>query len=104
MQLQPLGDGLLVLGSNEPIALYSPGVEWEIVDDGGHETARAVVDLAAAGGTVVLELRLRHAQPGAPPARRSTERQAAAEQPWRDWAGHAAAAADRPGPGRCAAR
>lgn len=25
VQLQPLGDGLLVLGSNEPVALYSPG-------------------------------------------------------------------------------
>ncbi len=35
VQLQPLGDGLLVLGSNEPVALYSPGVEWDVNDDGG---------------------------------------------------------------------
>ena len=38
---QPLGDGLLVLGSNDPIALYSPGVEWEVDNDGGYETAHA---------------------------------------------------------------
>ena len=36
---------------SEPIALYAPGVEWDVFDDGGHDTARAVVDLAAAGGT-----------------------------------------------------
>ncbi|GIG91940.1 trehalose-phosphatase [Plantactinospora endophytica] len=84
VQLQPLGDGLLVLGSNEPIALYSPGVEWQIVNDGGYETARAVVDLAAAGGQVTCELRFgshsleHHRVP-------VHERQAVAEQPWRDW-------------------
>ena len=55
--LQPLGDGLLVLGSNEPIALHSPGVEWSIVDEGEHETARAIVDLDALGGRCELELR-----------------------------------------------
>lgn len=84
VQLQPLGDGLLVLGSNEPVALYSPGVEWTVVNDGGYETARAVVDLSAAGGQITLELRfgthnLDH--------HRVTvhERQAAAEQPWKDW-------------------
>ena len=57
IKLQPLGDGLLVLGYNEPITLYAPGVEWDIVEDGGHDTARAVVDLSAAGGHVPLELR-----------------------------------------------
>ncbi|HEX5595749.1 MAG TPA: trehalose-phosphatase [Micromonosporaceae bacterium] len=84
VQLQPLGDGLLVLGSNEPVTLYSPGVEWEIVEDGGYETARAVVDLAAIGGSVVLELRfgsdsLEHHHIAL------RERQEAAERPWRDW-------------------
>ena len=84
VQLQPLGDGLLVLGSNEPIALYSPGVEWQVVTDGGYESARAVVDLASAGGSLTLELRFgshsleHHRMP-------VHERQLAAEQPWRDW-------------------
>ena len=62
VRLQPIGDGLLVLGSNEPIALYSPGVEWEIVDDGGHDTARAVVDLAAARRRSAPGAAVRHAR------------------------------------------
>ncbi|MBQ1040567.1 trehalose-phosphatase [Micromonospora zamorensis] len=84
VQLQPIGDGLLVLGSNEPVALYAPGVEWEVGNDGGYETAKAIVDLSAAGGQVVLELRFgthsleHHRVP-------IHERQAAAEQPWKDW-------------------
>ena len=84
VQLQPLDDGLLVLGSNEPVALYSPGVEWETRSDGVNETATATVDLSAAGGQVVLELRFgtqsleHHRVP-------IHERQAAAEQPWKDW-------------------
>ncbi len=84
VQLQPLGDGLLVLGSNEPVALYAPGVEWEVSGDGVYETAKAVVDLAAAGGQVVLEMRFgthsleHHRLP-------IHERQAAAEQPWKEW-------------------
>ena len=58
IRVQPLGDGLLVLGSNEPIALHSPGVEWDIVSEAGGETARAFIDLSAMGGSAVLELRL----------------------------------------------
>ncbi|MEJ3744532.1 trehalose-phosphatase [Actinomycetes bacterium KLBMP 9797] len=85
VRLQPLGDGLLVLGPNEPVTLYSPGVEWDIRRDGGHDTARAVVDLERAGGQVAVELRLgsNSVEPhGVPPM----ERQAAAEREWRDWA------------------
>jgi len=84
VQLQPLGDGLLVLGPNEPVALYSPGLEWEITDDGGYDTARTVIDLSTAGGTAILELRFgtdsleHHRVP-------LHERQEAAEQPWREW-------------------
>jgi GH15 family glucan-1,4-alpha-glucosidase len=84
IQLQPLGDGILVLGANEPIALYAPGVEWDVYDDGGHEAARAVVDLAQAGGQLALELRFGTDSVRHPPLT-VVERQAAAEQPWRDW-------------------
>jgi trehalose-phosphatase len=85
IRLQPLGDGLLVLGSSEPVALYSPHVNWDIVDDGGHDTARAVVDLTAAGGSVTLELRLgSHGLDPHPTA--TDERRSAAERSWRDWA------------------
>jgi GH15 family glucan-1,4-alpha-glucosidase len=75
-----------VLGSSEPVALYSPGVEWEVSEDGGYDTARALVDLSAAGGSVTLEVRFgshsldHHVTP-------LHERQAAAEGPWRDWVG-----------------
>jgi hypothetical protein len=85
IRLQPLGDGLLVLGSSEPVALYSPGVDWDVVDDGGHDTARAVVDLAALGGLVSLELRLGSHSLEAHHTS-AAERQSQAEQPWRYWA------------------
>ncbi|MBX6357703.1 MAG: trehalose-phosphatase [Micromonosporaceae bacterium] len=84
IRLQPLGDGVLVLGANEPIALLAPGVEWDIVSDGSQETARAEVDLAALGGSLTLELRFGtdSIEPSALPV---GQRQAAAEQPWQDW-------------------
>jgi trehalose-phosphatase len=85
IRLQPLGDGLLVLGSNEPMALYSPGVEWDVFDDNGHDSARAEIDLAAMGGQCVLELRC-----GSNTLRAWDEpleaRQARAERNWSDWA------------------
>jgi trehalose-phosphatase len=85
IQLQPLGDGLLVLGSNEPIALHSPGVEWEIGSDAGGEVARAVVDLTALGGTALLELRLGSASVSVHPIP-VDKRQAVTEQGWQEWA------------------
>ncbi|QOI99140.1 MAG: trehalose-phosphatase [Phycisphaeraceae bacterium] len=48
-------DGLEVEGSNDPIVLRSPGVEWRIVEEGVHQSAEAEVD--ASRGPVVLELR-----------------------------------------------
>ena len=83
--LQPLGDGLLVLGSNQPIALYAPGVEWDVADEAGHDTARAVIDLDLLGGECVLELRLGSNRLD-PPHEVPVERQVSAETPWRDWA------------------
>jgi trehalose 6-phosphate phosphatase len=84
IRLQPLGDGLLVLGSNEPIALYSPGVEWDIIRDHDNDTARAVLDLAAMGGQAVLEMRLSSDDVSAP-AISAVDRQQTDEQQWRDW-------------------
>jgi trehalose-phosphatase len=76
--------GLVVLGSAEPIFLYSPGVEWEINLDGNSDSARAVVDLNAFGGSLMLELRLGTNNPE-PPRVETGERQVAAETQWRDW-------------------
>ena len=82
--LQPIGDGLLVLGSNEPIALYSPGVDWNIDGDGHGDTATAIVDLDAVGGSLVLELRCGtdNVDPHPVPIE---ERQAAMETEWQTW-------------------
>jgi GH15 family glucan-1,4-alpha-glucosidase len=55
-RLEPSTDGLLVTGTSNPIALRSLGVKWEIVWDGEHQSARAVVQ-PAPGQPVVLELR-----------------------------------------------
>jgi trehalose-phosphatase len=84
IKLQPLGDGLLVLGYNEPIALFAPGVEWDVFEDGGHDTARARVDLSSAGGSVPLELRFDSHNVN-PHPESIEDRQARAEQPWLDW-------------------
>jgi trehalose-phosphatase len=83
VRLQPLGDGLLVLGSSEPISLSSPGVDWEIDEEG--DIARAVVDLAASGGQAVLELRpgSQRTEPHPVPVE---QRRTTAEAHWRDWA------------------
>ena len=86
IRLQPLDDGLLVVGSNEPIALHSPGVQWHIMSDHDNDTARAVIDLAAMGGQAVLELRLSSDDVTAP-EQAAAVRQAADEQRWKDWCG-----------------
>jgi trehalose 6-phosphate phosphatase len=86
-QLEPVGDELRVFGSNVPMTLVAPGVTWNIVDDSGHHTAHASVDLAAAGGTVTLELRL--GGNAGPPTGNTVShvlaRQSDAEREWRDW-------------------
>jgi trehalose-phosphatase len=85
IRLQPIADaGLLVLGPAEPIVLYSPGVEWDISSDGHSDSARAVVDLGACGGSATLELRL-GTNNMEPPRVEIGERQIAAETAWRDW-------------------
>jgi trehalose-phosphatase len=55
-RIEARADGLVVLGTSSPIALRSPGTGWEIMRDGGHHSARAVVR-PAPGRPVVLELR-----------------------------------------------
>ncbi|TSD95635.1 trehalose-phosphatase [Skermania sp. ID1734] len=75
--------GLRVFGTNDPVVLRSPGVEWEIVSDGVHQSATAVVDPSQ--GPVVLELRCGTWDLG-PSVVAETERRATAEAYWRDWA------------------
>jgi trehalose-phosphatase len=85
IRLQPLNDGLLVLGSNEPIALHSPGVEWDILAETGGQSARATVDLKECGGTATFELRM--GTDNVEPYPISVDkRREETERRWRDWA------------------
>jgi trehalose 6-phosphate phosphatase len=54
--LQVAPDGLLVMGTSDPMVLRSPGVAWDIVTGGRHEWARAVVE-PQPDRPIVLELR-----------------------------------------------
>src|SRR5262249_18418484 len=83
-RLERVGTGLVVIGSAEPIFLYSPGVNWEVNLDGNSDPAPAVVHLTACGGSLMLELRLGTNNPE-PPRVETAERQVAAESGWREW-------------------
>jgi trehalose 6-phosphate phosphatase len=56
VRLQAMAEGLLVMGTSDPMVLRSPGVRWDIAPDGPHESARAVVE-PRPDRPVVLELR-----------------------------------------------
>jgi trehalose 6-phosphate phosphatase len=56
MRLEVSDGGLRVVGTSDPIALYAPGLKWEITSDGMHESARAIVELNGSD-PVTLELR-----------------------------------------------
>ncbi|WP_280342680.1 trehalose-phosphatase [Nocardia neocaledoniensis] len=83
VRIEAVTGGLRVSGTNEPMVLRSPGVEWEILFDGISEQARAVVDPSAA--PVVLELRCGTADL-APSMTPEHQRRQLAEQYWSDWA------------------
>ncbi|MCW4354952.1 trehalose-phosphatase [Hoyosella sp. YIM 151337] len=76
-------EGLHVEGTNDPMVLRSPGVDWDISSDGMQETATATVN--PANGPVVLELRC--GTSNILPAKEPEEvRRRQAEDYWRDWA------------------
>ena len=81
--LEAVSEGLRVHGTNEPIVLRSPGVQWNVTSDGNQQTAHAVVD--PSGGDVVLELRCGTEELG-PSETPEAERRALAESYWSDWA------------------
>ncbi|MGX7825600.1 trehalose-phosphatase [Actinokineospora sp. 24-640] len=83
VRLEAVGDGLLVQGTGDPIALRSPGVTWEIATDGMHDTASATVVLNP-DEPVVFELRCGSDELGAHPVPHA-ERKAAAGSYWSNW-------------------
>lgn len=80
-QLECVDGGIAVRGVLQHIELLSPGVEWEIVDDGFNQTARAEVQLT--GEPLVLELAFDRTEPI---AATEAERRAGTEAHWTDWA------------------
>src|SRR5699024_3101926 len=78
-----LDDGLRVLGTNDPIVLRSPGVQWTVFGDGMQQSAEAVIDPSQ--GDVVLELRCGSTELS-PATRPEHQIRAESEQYWRSWA------------------
>jgi trehalose 6-phosphate phosphatase len=76
--------GLEVEGSADPILLYSPGVRWQISEDGPHQTAEAEVNLSL--GQIVLELRAGSAN-DRPYSHPESQRRQGTLRFWSTWAG-----------------
>ncbi|MEV0688040.1 trehalose-phosphatase [Nocardia sp. NPDC050378] len=83
VRIEAVHNGLRVSGTNDPMVLRSPGVQWEITSDGISEQARAVVDPAVA--PVILELRCGTADL-APSMTPESQRRQLAEKYWTEWA------------------
>ncbi|SFA54768.1 trehalose 6-phosphatase [Rhodococcoides kroppenstedtii] len=83
MRLEPEDDGLRIHGTNDPMVLRAPGLDWSITIEHGQETARAEID--PSDGPVVLELRCGSEDLG-PSEVPEPERRAQAEAYWSDWA------------------
>ncbi len=75
--------GIEVVGSVDPLVLHAPGVEWEVSQDGPHQTASATIDLDR--GPVVLELRAGASSLRASPIAEEARR-VATEASWARWA------------------
>jgi trehalose 6-phosphate phosphatase len=75
--------GLEVEGSPDPVVLYAPGVQWKLLDEGGHHTAEAIVEIG--DEPLVLELRFGtgNLQPGVVP---EAERAVSNRRFWEGWA------------------
>ncbi|WP_179951605.1 trehalose-phosphatase [Halopolyspora algeriensis] len=85
VRLAPERGGLRVLGTSEPMVLYSPGVQWDISSDGMHESASAVVEISE-DSPVVLELRCGTEEIG-PREETETQRRSNANRYWSEWLG-----------------
>mgnify|MGYP001242790178 CR=1 FL=1 len=76
-------DGVEVVDTADLMVLRSPGVAWELTDDGRHHTARAEVELG--DEPIVLEFRYGTASTKAD-SRTEPERRADTLGYWQDWA------------------
>lgn len=75
--------GLVVEDTQDPVVLRAPGIEWEIVDRGRHQTALATVRVDGAP----VELELRYGSGDLTPSKRSClDRADLTAHYWKDWA------------------
>jgi GH15 family glucan-1,4-alpha-glucosidase len=74
-------NGVVVVGAADPVALFAPGLAWEIFDEGGQPTARAQV---TPSGPYVVELRCGSWSLAPHPAPEN-ERRERTEMTWRNW-------------------
>ncbi len=82
-QLLVSDNGISVLGTADLMVLRAPGVSWEIVPDGVHQTARGTADLRERA--VTLELRFGTNELGAD-ARSEPDRRDDTTRFWTSWA------------------
>ncbi len=82
-QLEVRPDGIAVMGTADLMVLRAPEVEWEIVRDGIHQTAKGKVSLS--GGSIALEMRCGTGTLRAD-ARLETDRREDSVRFWRNWA------------------
>jgi trehalose 6-phosphate phosphatase len=83
VRLQPVADGLIVVGTSDPMVLRSPGTTWEIVSDSPHESARAVVE-PGPDRPVILELRCGTTDLG-PHSMPESQRRSLSAASWSHW-------------------
>jgi trehalose-phosphatase len=76
--------GLEVEGSVDPLVLRAPSLHWRLTDEGRHQTATAVVELA--DGPLVLEMRYGTGNLQADPLAEPVRRERTAKF-WSGWAG-----------------
>ncbi|GAA4900243.1 trehalose 6-phosphatase [Stackebrandtia albiflava] len=83
VRLEPVEDGLVVMGDNEPMRLHSPGVEWQVSSEGDQDVAVAEIRLTESE-PVVLQLLC-----GSDDTRvvetSVAERRRRTEEPYREW-------------------
>ena len=82
VRLEVTDEGIQVFATNEPMVLRAPGVHWDVVTDGIHETAYAVIDPSS--GPVTLELRCGTEDLSEGPVDEDSRRRRA-ENHWRSW-------------------
>jgi trehalose 6-phosphate phosphatase len=83
VELRPVPEGLVVVGMFDQMVLRAPGTEWELVSNGPHESAHAVVE-PSPGRPVVLELRSGTADMSSHP-KPEEQRRALSGTYWSQW-------------------